>query len=199
MGKKANKLKKYKSYTQDQVNKALEAFRQGKSLSQVSVLFGVPRTTLFNKLAGKCLEECSGGRPPTLPKDIEDELVEWILGCSDKWHPITKDQVLNTVQIICKKFKIVNKFTDGRPGYSWFKSFLNRYPELRLRTPEAYTTQRAGITTEDITEWFEKTHEYLKSKDLLELPPDRVFNLDETGVMLSPKGGQVSIIILWSF
>ncbi|XP_055707135.1 uncharacterized protein LOC129804094 isoform X3 [Phlebotomus papatasi] len=189
--KKKKRMTKYKPYTQEQINNAMEAFRRGKSLNQASALFGVPRTTLFAKVSGKSPEECGAGRRPTLPKDMEKELVEWILGCDDKWHPITRDQILDSVQLMCKKFKIANDFTDGRPGYTWFKTFLKRYPELKRRKPKSYCILRCGITIEDVTEWFEETRENLKSKDLLELSPDRVFNLDEIGVMLSPKSEKI--------
>ncbi|XP_055706194.1 uncharacterized protein LOC129803561 isoform X2 [Phlebotomus papatasi] len=183
--------KKNKSYTQEQVKKGLEALRCGKSLGEASTLFGVPKTTLFNKLIKRYPEECTAGRRPRLPKDKEDEIVEWILGCTDKWHPITKDQILDSVQLMCKKFNIVNEFADGRPGYAWFRNFLKRYPQLRHRTLDSRITQTTGVTTKNITEWFEKTREYLESKDLLELPHDRVFSLDETGVMLSPVGDKL--------
>ncbi|XP_055714403.1 uncharacterized protein LOC129808656 [Phlebotomus papatasi] len=187
------KPSKGKPYTQDDVEKALEAFRSGKSIIEVSREFNVPKTTIFNKLTGKCPVKCRTGPPTTLTPGQEQELVQWILDCSDHWHPITKEQVLDSVEMMCKFFKIPNNFKNGRPGYDWFRGFMKRHPELSRRYPERYTMRRASVTQENVRNWFRHVGDYLEQNNLKHLPPNRVFNCDESGFFLAPKGEKVLV------
>ncbi|XP_055710369.1 jerky protein homolog-like [Phlebotomus papatasi] len=184
---------KRKQYTQDDVEKALKAFRSGKSVREAAKQFNVPKTTIFNKLTGKFPVQCRNGPPTTLTPGQEQELVKWILDCSDRWHPITKDQVLDSVELTCKHFKIPNKFSNGRPGHEWFRGFMKRHPELSRRIPERYTMRRASVTHENVRNWFSHVGDYLTQNNLKDLPPNRVFNCDESGFFLAPKGEKVLV------
>ncbi|GAB0092623.1 HTH psq-type domain-containing protein [Sergentomyia squamirostris] len=184
---------KPKPYTQEDVEKALDAFRSGKSVREASIAFQVPKSTLFNKLIGKSPVVCNIGAPTTLTPEMEKELVQWIFDCSDQWHPVTKEQVLDSVEIMCTHFKLQNKFTNGRPGNAWFRGFMKRHPELSRRTPENYSVRRANVSRAKVMNWFKNVKEYLDETNLLNLPAHRVFNCDESGFLLAPKGDKVIV------
>ncbi|XP_055707136.1 uncharacterized protein LOC129804094 isoform X4 [Phlebotomus papatasi] len=185
------KTHKDKPYTKEGLRNALKCVRDGSTIAYASKTFNVPRTTLHNKLTGKYPEECPNGRPATLSKEQENELVMWIQGCADGWHPIGKEQILDSVKLICKIYKIPNQFANGRPGDVWFRQFLKRHPELNVRKPKSYSLAKAVVTAEDLTEWFQKCRKYFTEHDLLTISPDRVFNCDESAFFLTPEDGNV--------
>ncbi|XP_055708676.1 uncharacterized protein LOC129804917 [Phlebotomus papatasi] len=185
------KTHKDKPYSKEGLRNALQCVRDGSTIAYASKTFNVPRTTLHNKLTGKYPEECPNGRPTILSKEQEKELVKWILGCADGWHPIGKEQVLDSVKLICEVYKIPNHFTAGRPGDVWFRNFLKRHPELSKRKPKSFSLERATVTAEDLTEWFQNCLGYFTEHNLLSISPDRVFNCDESAFFLTPEDGNV--------
>lgn len=78
-------------------------------------------------------------------------------------------------------------------GDHWYKSFLNRHPELTHRTAEPVTSASANVSEKDIRKWFYDIEEYLKSKGLFSIleDPSRVYNGDETCFLFCPKLGKV--------
>ncbi|XP_055700926.1 uncharacterized protein LOC129800511 [Phlebotomus papatasi] len=185
------KIPKNKPYSKEDLKNALKCVQGGSTITYASETFNVPRATLYNKLSGRYPEDCHNGRPTTLTKEQEEELVMWILGCAEGWHPIGKEQILDSVKIICKTFKIPNYFTDGRPGDAWFRNFIKRHPELRKHKPKFFPLKREVVTAEHLTEWFQKCQEYFTEHNLLTISPDRVFNFDECAFFLRPEDGNV--------
>jgi hypothetical protein len=72
------------------------------------------------------------------------------------------------------------------PGKNWAKALENRHPELKARKVRALDWNRHEKNTyEKITDWFEVIRKVLQDPAvLLEI----VYNMDETGVMLSMPG-----------
>ncbi|GAB0090973.1 hypothetical protein DMENIID0001_057610 [Sergentomyia squamirostris] len=191
MPKTKNKVPKEKPYDHTDLQRALEAVREGSTVSQASRMSRVPRTTINNKLSGRYPEDCSHGRPSILSCEVESELLEWALGCADRWHPISKEQILDSVKILCETLKLPNSFTGGRPGYTWYKNFLTRHPELSERTPQNFSVPRASVTSSDLKEWFQSVEESLRKNNLMDVPPQRIFNTDESAFFLTPEDGRV--------
>lgn len=73
-------------------------------------------------------------------------------------------------------------------------AFLRRHPELSLRTTLQLGKERAVISPEKVTRWFVDLQSYLetevKDPDLMK-DPSRIYNADESGFSLCPKGGKV--------
>jgi len=44
----------------------------------------------------------------------------------------------------------IPKFVNNRPGLKWVDLFLERHPEISLRTPQALTSSRADVGEGDI-------------------------------------------------
>ncbi|GLV33551.1 hypothetical protein CBL_21471, partial [Carabus blaptoides fortunei] len=65
-------------------------------------------------------------------------------------------------------------------GIDWLQGFMKRNPLLSLRKPENTSLSRASsFTKHNIQEFFQNYERALQSK---EFSPDRIYNLDETGV-----------------
>lgn len=114
-----------------------------------------------------------------------------ILYAAEHGFPITKRQLLDTVQTYLNNNNRKTKFPNNRPGKKWFRAFKTRHPNISVRKAQKLSTKRASITEQDLREWFNKMRLYLQKKDLLNIDPSRVFNLDETNFPLIPDKEEV--------
>lgn len=81
-------------------------------------------------------------------------------------------------------------FTNNKPGRKWFNSFLKRHPVVSQKHVEYINRVRAAIK-EKISAWFTEMKEYLINYIEVFNYPERIWNIDETAVFLSPKGSLV--------
>jgi hypothetical protein len=66
---------------------------------------------------------------------------------------------------------------------------------VKVHKAEKLSKARAGVTEEFIREWFSKAEAYFTNQEVMDVllnHPERVFNLDETGVFLNPRSPYVS-------
>lgn len=183
------------NYTEDQMKNALEAVANGMPISTASKLYNVPRITLMYKHKGKSPIERKMGPETILTKEEERQLVRWIFHVGDSGFPVTKVQLLDSVQVLLKNLKRTNCFNHGRPGRHWYESFLKRHPNIATRVSQNLTHSRATVTEEKIRKWFSEVKTYLTENNLLNIleEPQRVFNCDETAFFLSPKESKVLV------
>ncbi|XP_055708754.1 uncharacterized protein LOC129804981 [Phlebotomus papatasi] len=177
-------------YSEEALKNALDAVKAGESSRKASAKYGVPKSTLNDKLSGKQAEEKFIGKP-VLGQEKESQLVEWIVKRAESGFPVVKSELQDTIRIMLKNEKMKAPFTNSRPGRFWFKGFLRRNPEVSLRVVQNLTERRAKITKENLDSWFLEVREYLTSKGLTEIAPNRIFNCDESGFAMSPKGAKV--------
>lgn len=188
--KTTSKRKFFVDYCEEDVKKALEAIRDGTPIATASKKYKVPRTTLRNKVCGKA-PETSGrlGREAVLGNGVEDRLAQWLLQTSKMGFPINKDSLLYSVKQLVEIEKLPNPFKNNVPGRKWFEGFLRRHPRIAHKKAEHLCKARAILTESRIRLWFSDLRDQLSEKvDILQ-DPRRVFNMDETVVYLSPKGG----------
>ncbi|XP_072398392.1 uncharacterized protein [Diabrotica undecimpunctata] len=173
--------------------KALLAAKMGMPVATASKRFGVPRITLRNKLKGISPEVCNMGPATVLTADEEDLIVKWIIDIARAGFPVTKQCLVDTVTKLIKELDRKTPFTEGTPGKKWFHSFLNRHPNISLKTSEKLTGYRGQLTEIDIRNWFQEVSNYFKDNgysDILK-HAHRIFNADETAISLCPKTGKV--------
>ncbi|KAJ8965660.1 hypothetical protein NQ314_003977 [Rhamnusium bicolor] len=157
--------------------------------------YGIPRSTLQDKVKGRTQIEKKSGPETVLTKDEEQLLVNSLFHIASCGFPGTKDQLLDNVELLVKNLERPNKFTDGRPGLKWYEGFLARHPELTKRVSQNLTSSRANLSETRIRQWFAEVETYLRGAGYFELTsePNRVFNWDETAFFLSPKGDKVLV------
>lgn len=180
-------------YSQEQLSRALNEIKvNGMSKLQASKVFGIPRTTLRDKISEKTSEMIERvGKKCTLGKDIENKLVEWILTNAANGFPVNKEGLIYSVQKIVEKRKIATSFIANKPGRKWFNSFLKRNPIVRQKHAEYINKARASISEKRIRDWFSEVRTLLKDDVQALNHPQRIWNMDETALFLSPKGALV--------
>lgn len=147
--------------------RALEEMKRGESASSVSRIFNIPRSTLIYKATGKTPLERRMGPPPRLGSDMETMLSNWVMAMAVRGFPITKFDLLISVQQIVKQMKLEHLFPNGKPGYKWLQLFLKRHPDVSNRTVEKLSHVRANVSEEFIRNWFKEVTEYLTNNDCL--------------------------------
>lgn len=122
------------------------------------------------------------GPASVLTIEEELEIVSWIMYRAAIGVPASVNELKDSVEDYVKKLDRSNPFKNDRPGRSWFDSFRKRHLNITYRTAQSLEMIRADVTEEDLRNWFQQITKYMKEKNLLDLPPSRVFNCDESSI-----------------
>jgi len=183
-------IKKRCLYSTNDIKEALSAINAGVSVNAASKQFNIPRSTLDAKKKKLYADKKPG--PSTVLSDKEEKtLVNWIFYLSHRGFPITKNQLLDSVQMLIRSLGKKNIFVNDRPGRNWYRGFLQRHEKLAERMAENLTLRRANVTESALKDWFSEIITYLNSKELLNIAPERIFNCDEAAFLLNPKESSV--------
>jgi len=185
------KIRSRKNYNKDDLLKALKAVEDGTPIRQAARTFSIPRTTLARKVSFPEKMYCTSGPPTVLPQEVEEEIVSCIIYKAERANPITKEELLDSVQQYVKASNIKTKFTNNRPGRHWVEGFFKRHPELTIRMAQNLIKARADVSEEDLRKWFSSVQQFLQSKNLLASNPSQIFNCDESSIELCPKAKKV--------
>ncbi|KAG5862959.1 hypothetical protein JTB14_030545 [Gonioctena quinquepunctata] len=78
------------------MNAALEAVARGLPVATAAKIPSVPRVTLMYKSSGRLPTECRMGPSTVLTTNEEDLLEKWILSLAKVYHPVNKEQLLDS-------------------------------------------------------------------------------------------------------
>lgn len=190
---KVKKSKPYKKkYSEEDLQLAINAFKNGMSKKEASKLYHIPRATIQFRLSNK-FTKITHGPAPILSQPEEKTLIEWITESHKKGFPRRKEDIQVSVKAFLDENGRKTPFKDNLPGNHWYESFLKRHPGLTERTAEAVTSSSAAISPQDLKKWFNGIMDYLKNKgyDSILNDPTRIFNGDETCFLLGPKETKV--------
>ena len=99
-------------------------------INRAALQFGVPCTTLKDRISGRVLHVTRIGPKPYLSHEEEKELVEFICNCSKMGYGKMRKEVLNIVRAavsIKKGHQTVGQISDG-----WWVCFRKRWPQLTM-------------------------------------------------------------------
>lgn len=176
--------KKRRKWDSISMKKAIDAVKNKEmGYLKASRIFKVPKSTLENYLKNnKVKEDINLGRRTTLPKDIENDLVEHCLLMEKNFFGLTLSDVKRLAYQLATRNNIPHPFsTDkGSAGKKWLKGFLNRHTNLSIRTPRGVSSARVkGFTEDNVKCFFEILEPVLKT---VNFDPHKIYNVDETGV-----------------
>ena len=193
MGKHYTRKTERGQYGEQRLLDALSLLK-GESYRSVSKKSGIPRRTLqrHNKgqvqLPGKPL---LGRFRPVFSSDIERQLTDHLLDLQSRFYGLTIDEVRQIAFKIAEQIGDENRFNTHQQlaGKNWVRCFLQRHPELAVRSPEATSMSRAtGFNKAQVMRFFENLREALVENAI---DDSSIWNMDESGLTAVHKPGRI--------
>ena len=173
---------RYKVWTESKLYRAFEAVQNGMSIRRAAEAYGVPRTTLQDRISGRVPFGTKSGPAKYLSDEEEEELYKFITGCASVGYARSKQEIISMVRnAVAAKGNCDRVVTDG-----WWSSFKRRHGCLTLRTAEPVSYARAiSSSSEVISNYYDLLEKTLSDNDLMD-KPCQIYNMDETGMPLDP-------------
>jgi len=182
-----------RKWSQEAMAQALQEVKAGRlNLRQAAQEFGVPKTSLSDRVSGRVSSDCVPGQRTLLTPADEDSLVEYLLYSASHGFPLTKPQVL------AHALAIYNLRHQAAPktglGQTWWINFRERHHHrLTARTPDIIDRGRASCAKRGpIEEYFKLLTTTMEEHGLRE-KPRQVYNCDETGFQLDATRRKVIV------
>ncbi|XP_072400424.1 uncharacterized protein [Diabrotica undecimpunctata] len=154
--------------------------------------FNIPQTTLEHYVKKKRnnseykIQKTLGRYKCIFSIEQEAELAVYLTTVEAQLFGLTMNELRELAFDLAERNNIVHPFKNSKAGLDWVKGFLNRHPNLSLRKPEATSSARAmGFNTVAVKQFFDLLSNIL---DTHQLTGDRIYNCDETGLTVNPKG-----------
>ncbi|XP_063827651.1 uncharacterized protein LOC135076996 isoform X2 [Ostrinia nubilalis] len=184
-------------YKKGDVTKAIKEISNGGKVRETCRKYNIPRARVINTLKHKYSWDRKMEPPTILTTQEESTLKSWIIAMANKWFPVNREMILDTVKDIIIEQKLPNPFKDNVPSKKWFASFLKRHPDVFARLVEYRNISKSPVTVSALRMWYKNLKDYLITEgvaDILE-DPERIFGADEcsfqtgsTGLVHGPQG-----------
>ena len=162
-------------YTEYEVNQALESIANGQSVRKASVNWGVPRSTIRDRLQGSQSKATSASSRQKLSTTQENHLVQWIQVQASLGLPPTHQQIREFTERI-----LYLQGGSQTLGKNWFQAFLYRNPSIKVQRARYIDSQHINrALTDTIRNWFR----YLSLPEIKAILPANWYNIDETGIL----------------
>jgi hypothetical protein len=135
-------------------------------------MFGVPRTTVKSRAAGRLTRQGSHVKQQKLLPAQEQVLVDWIKELGRRFIPIPLVRIAEHASVI----------TGEKVSAAWVRQFRNRHPSLKARWTTQVQSCRAQALNETLVNGFYDILESVIAK--YHIPPENIYNMDEKGVQL---------------
>ena len=176
---RTNRSSKRKQWSDQQMRDAMEAASSGTvSVNKAADMYGVPRSTLKDRLSGRVVHGIKPGPRPYLRKSEERELAEHLKELAEIGLGKTRGEVLRIAESVAESKGILKGvgITCG-----WWRRFLERNPGMTLRAGDPTAGVRMdAINDENMRKYFDLLEEVYDELDFRN-HPERIYNMDETG------------------
>ncbi len=164
---------------------AIEAVKKGTtSINKASKLYGVPCTTLKDRLSGRVIHGTKPGQKRYLDEQEEEALAEHLVEVARIGYGKTRREVKGIIEKVAIEKNMLRKerVTDG-----WWRRFLERQPQLSLRRGDATAHVRMDSTSKEAIDGYYDLLEKTLKQDKLSTLPAQIYNMDESGMPLDPR------------
>ncbi len=164
---------RYKSYCEQDMDKAIAAVLAGSTIRRASTKYNVPPSTLNDRTRKACagVERQRPGPKPSIPAQIENDAVAWVACMQARGHPPKKKRVR-------MKIAKISKLVCNKPvTRHYMRRFYERHPELAPRAAQTINRARNAVDGADLDLFYSSLLNAVSSHDIT---ADRIFNMDET-------------------
>ena len=177
------RLPYYRECTTDKMEKAIKAVHKGTlSVRRAAEVYGIPKSTLHDRISGKVVQGASSGPEPYLTVTEETELVQFLTKCASMGFARSKKQIFDIVDRVSE-----SKGKNVKVSNDWWQSFRNRHLNMVLCTSKPLSYIRVvSSSPEIINHYFDLLESTIVDNYLLG-KPSQIFNMDETGMHLDPN------------
>ncbi|XP_060577256.1 uncharacterized protein LOC132734512 [Ruditapes philippinarum] len=166
-------------YNKTSLDDAVNAVKEGMSIRQAAKHFNVPKSTIGDRISGKHELHVPNGRPPHIPKAIEDKIVDAVKMAARRGIGLTRQQVLNRTLVLTKRMKIGGGFPNFKAGKGWWDGVRRRHPDLVIRKPERLSSTRARMMNREVIgKYFVDLGRIIHDLNLTD-KPSQIWNCDE--------------------
>lgn len=191
MGKYTRKTQR-RSFSVTALDAALNAIvEDGRKIREVARSFEISEATLRRKLKiknrTKEVKSESLGRAPVFSPAQEKDIVDHVLKLANLFFGITTIELRTMVFTYAEQNNIKHNFNKNKQmaGKDWYQNFIKRNPQISLRKPEATSLNRiTAFNKREVDRYFENLR---LVQDKYRFLPDRIYNVDETGISTVPK------------
>lgn len=174
LGSKPNR-----KYDPDKLKEALTAIEEGISIREAAETYDISKSVLQRQSSREVNKK---GHPCAIPSDVEDSLTKVLLTCADWGCPQSVLDMRHFVKsYLDRRGMRIKQFKDNLPGNDWAEKFILRYPELRNRDALNIRRNRAKLSIETLSEYFDHLERSLEG-----IPPSNIANYDETNLQDDP-------------
>ena len=179
----------YCSYSQVSLDKAYEAVvSKQMSLRRAAEEYGIPRSTLHDKVSGKVALHSKKDHKRHLTDEEELAVIEFLEGCASVGYAKSRSDVIALATQLARMRNPTAELTKG-----WWDSFRRRHPEVSLRQAEPISYARAVANDPAVVnKYFDLLDDVIRSNNLTQRP-GQIFNCDETGLALAHKPPKVVV------
>jgi hypothetical protein len=178
------------------MDKASQVLAQGcphgvrKSFRALADHSDVARTTLQHRARGRrSIEEKAQSQHYLYPWE-EKALVKFLVQQDALGRSVRIKHVASIAFSLARQRRTPTDRPSKPPGKNWPRFFCKRHPELQAKQSRALDWKRYGIR-DKVIHWFEAINKVLEDPDVLQ---ENVYNMDETGVMLS-KPNSIKVLV----
>lgn len=186
----SNRPAKRLQWSKAQMDAAIESVLSGTAISinRAAKDHGIPPTTLKDRLSGRVINGTKPGRVSYLGSDEEKELESYLTKANEVGYGKTRREVKAIAEKVAAEKGVLrcSHISDG-----WWRRFLQRHPNLSLRSGDATGHVRMNaMTKENITNYFDLLKSCIEENGL-QNHPECIYNMDESGLPLDPKPPKV--------
>ena len=162
-------------YTEDAVARAISDIKDnGLSQHQAAQKWGVPRTTISNRLGGQTAMADQIQPKQHLTGDQETRLASWILHQESLGYAPSYSQIRACVLSLLKQ-----QGYEPKLGRNWVFKFIQRRSELKTKTGRRQEANRFDSFTLKTIYWFFD----IREKEYGWIKPENIVNVDEKNIM----------------
>ena len=177
---------------ESRVRRALTLVRGGKhSIREAALQCELKYMYVYRRHSRQVGIDSRSGRAPVFNATEEEAIARWLCTMATRGMGLKPGEFLDFIKGVVDREGRPTPFTDGRPGYAWYRSFMARNAcTVGMRREVLLEFSRARLLPEDMDTWYRNYREFLITVDLLD-KPDRIWNADECGFAMGSKAGQV--------